>query len=315
MLTLSGSATTAQTLADILRPKASSTCREQPKSTISELQGGPMAEKNARKCFVITPIGTAESSIRRAAQGLLDSVIKPVLEKHGYGVFVAHEISSPGSITKQVIHHLLEDDLVIANLTDLNPNVMYELAVRHAKRLPVVSVAEEGTDLPFDISAERTLFYRNDMQGVEGLKPKLEKAVKAAAKEDKPDNPIYRAARSLIIRESAETQDADRYILDRLDAIETILTSLSRRDAHKAPSGRSEAALRLLLNGKSESISSFLDYLAASGGHETILVDEVNDESQHVVVFPSDLHVSEKHIRAMARKFGVELEDVEPMLL
>lgn len=187
-----------------------------------------MSDKPEKKCFVITPIGSPESGIRRAAQGLLDAVIKPVLNKMGYDVIAAHEMPSPGSITKQAIQHLLEDDLVIANLTGLNPNVMYELAVRHAKRMPVVSMAEEGTNLPFDISDERTIFYRNDMKGVDALKPDLTKAVEASMKDELPDNPIYRATELSIIRESTETKDADRYILDRLDSIESAVLRLSR---------------------------------------------------------------------------------------
>jgi len=184
-------------------------------------------------CFIISPLGNDNSDTRRKADGLISAVIKPVLEKLDYESIAPHEIDTPGSITRQVIERLLESELVIANLTELNPNVMYELAVRHSARLPVVVIAERETRLPFDIAAERTIFYDNDMAGVEELKSKLEKAIKEAINESEPDNPIYRFKQSKIIKEVSAPGDIQAYLLNRLEGISSQINQLKNSNGFK----------------------------------------------------------------------------------
>ncbi|MCE7609330.1 hypothetical protein LZS97_04085, partial [Vibrio fluvialis] len=174
-----------------------------------------------KKCFVVTPIGADNSNTRRAADGLIDAVIEPVCKALNIDVFVAHRIDTTGSITSQVIEHILDDDLVIVNLTELNPNVMYELGVRHAARLPVISLAQKGTSLPFDISDERTIFYENDMAGTFILKPQLEKMIGLALNDLEPDNPIYRVKTNKVMKELHPQNDVESYLMDRLDRFES----------------------------------------------------------------------------------------------
>ncbi len=128
------------------------------------------------QCFIITPIGDDTDPIRRHIDGIIEAAITPALGDE-YEIIVAHKMGDLGSITKQVIDKVYHSKLVIANLTNRNPNVMYELALRHATGKPAIMIAERGTPLPSDIIMQRTIFYYNDAQGVLELRDELKKAV------------------------------------------------------------------------------------------------------------------------------------------
>lgn len=193
-----------------------------------------------RTCFIITPVGADNSEIRRRADGVIDAVLVPVLKDMKIEPITPHRIANPGSITQQVVMYILNSDLVIANLTGLNPNVMYELAVRHATGKPIVCIAEKGTDLPFDILTERTIFYMNDMKGVEDLKPELRKFIGKSLGQDDFDNPIYRAERMFRMQQAAVSEDKDsivKYMDARLNTIANkvdVLVSMMKNSSMKS---------------------------------------------------------------------------------
>jgi nucleoside 2-deoxyribosyltransferase len=188
-------------------------------------------EQNAKEkvCFVITPISSENSVIRRAAEGVLDAVITPVLEKFGYKIVVAHRIATPGSINNQVIKHVLEAEMVVANLTGLNPNVMYELAIRHAKRKPVIVIVDRDVtpNLSFDLLEERAIFYTNDMSGTLDLAKNLNDAVVAAqAEKDEPDNPVYRTVSASVMKDLAP-DNFQKTLVDMIFSLEAKIENLS----------------------------------------------------------------------------------------
>lgn len=106
--------------------------------------------KDKKVCFVITPIGDNNSDIRRHIDGIIDGAIEPALGEK-YEIEVAHRKYEIGSINDRVIRSVFEADLVVANLTNTNPNVMFELAIRYSFGKPAIVIAEEGTKLPFDV--------------------------------------------------------------------------------------------------------------------------------------------------------------------
>ena len=181
-----------------------------------------------KTCFVITPIGGDSTDIRREADGIIDEVLIPILEEElGFTVEVAHRVDSSGSITQQVIQSVINSDFAICNLATLNPNVMYELALRHAARKPVVTIAPKGTSLPFDISDDRVVFYRNDIAGALQLKADIQPKICSAMEDEAPDNPVYRAIKSgQVMQEVHAEGGANALMLDAINSISKKVDSL-----------------------------------------------------------------------------------------
>ncbi|MDE2659145.1 MAG: tetratricopeptide repeat protein [Acidobacteriota bacterium] len=112
-------------------------------------------------CFVISPIGKRDSDTREKADRFLEYVAKPAAEAYGYDVIRADQIAKPGEITPDIIRHLKEDPLCIADLTDRNANVYYEVGRRHEVGLPCILLIHESQKAEFNLVGERTIVYRD----------------------------------------------------------------------------------------------------------------------------------------------------------
>ena len=181
-------------------------------------------------CFIISPIGQVETEINRKANGLYNAVIKPVLNDLGYECVRADEIDASGSINNQIINKIIDSKLVIVNLSGLNPNVMYELAVRHSFGKPCVMICESDTKLPFDLLEDRTIFFEDTIKGSGELKVDLENKIKSAL-ENGNDNPVTRAVAKTAILEGSSTENEPlKLILSELVLLGNRLDNLESRN-------------------------------------------------------------------------------------
>ena len=112
----------------------------------------------AHHAFVAMPFGIKEDIDFNAVFGEL---IKPALEAAGFEVFRADEEMRAGNIRTDMFQELLLADLVVADLSIDNPNVWYELGVRHAlRKRGVIQITCRRDQMPFDLLTERSLRYR-----------------------------------------------------------------------------------------------------------------------------------------------------------
>jgi hypothetical protein len=132
-----------------------------------------------RLCFVIAPIGNDGSDIRLRSDQIFNHVIAPAASECGYDSVRADKISQPGMITSQIIQHLVDDPLVVADLTGRNANVFYELAIRHVVRKPVVQLIQLGESIPFDVAQTRTIQVdHHDLDSVAKCRAEMERQIR-----------------------------------------------------------------------------------------------------------------------------------------
>ena len=168
-----------------------------------------------KKCFVISPIGEEGSEIRTQADEALQYVIKPACDNKGFDIIRSDMISDNGMITQSIIENILQADLAIADLTNRNPNVFYELAIRHSYGLPVIQITRDDmSNIPFDVHNVRTIQYSLSAKGADKASEEIEKVIDYIEQGNKPLNPVTSVANILNI--SSDTGETDNAVLSEL---------------------------------------------------------------------------------------------------
>ncbi len=133
-----------------------------------------------RSCFVIMPIGDQQTAGQVTTTVDLrkryDDLIKEALLQADPELDVARadDVAMPGTITSDILTRLMHSEIVVADLTYPNPNVFYELGLRHACRTGTVLIRDKaGPALPFDLSHQRYIEYENTPSGLKELSQKF----------------------------------------------------------------------------------------------------------------------------------------------
>lgn len=77
------------------------------------------------------------------------------------------------NILTYILQHILKSQIIIANISNRNPNVFYELGIAHMAGKPTILICRDGSDIPFDLQQKFVLFYSSP----EDLSIKLKDAI------------------------------------------------------------------------------------------------------------------------------------------
>ncbi|HRI32853.1 MAG TPA: hypothetical protein PLD02_03800 [Saprospiraceae bacterium] len=203
-----------------------------------------------KSCFIIMPFSQVKIANYEYDKHELDYIYEHIIKKavHEYiekdeKIFsdITRYNSKVGSIINGITRNLNETDLVIADLTGLNSNVMYELGVRHSLRRGTIIITQDLSALPSDLRDYFCIGYKYSRDTIEQLenynsfKTELHKSISELFTTDKFDSPIlnYLEGKQKYWKEDEISKLKEnfviiQYILTQYDVIQEIINGLDK---------------------------------------------------------------------------------------
>jgi len=147
-----------------------------------------------KTCYVIMPFSKTESTSENEWKKNFNNLFKPIIEDPQTGYECKKSELDTGSFTKEIVMNLKDADVVLADITDYNHNVMWELGVRHTLSKRTIMVVREDLieKIPSDIKNYGVVTYQNTITGFQEFKEKIHNLLKKIEKNpEKPDSPVY----------------------------------------------------------------------------------------------------------------------------
>jgi hypothetical protein len=192
------------------------------------LESAQLPEAHKKTCFVVAPIGEDGTETRKRSDQVLKHIIRKALEPT-YKVERADEIDKPGTITVQVVQRVFDADLVVADLSERNANVFYELAIRHATKKPSVHLFNSDEEIPFDVNQIRAIeFDLSNPDSIEAAQTRLRKQVEAIEKGEQVLTPVQFAQ---ILRTLEAGEGRDKLIFELLKGMAEGISSIKTQIA------------------------------------------------------------------------------------
>lgn len=144
-------------------------------------------------CFVIMPYGGEDDKRRKHYLGVYQGIIEPAVKALGFETKRSDIAGQPGDITKDIIEDLARADLVVADLSEGNPNVLFELGIRHVLRKSgTIHIVNKDHHIPFDLRQYRAVEYSAELSELTASINEIRVAIeKRISQPTRSDNPVH----------------------------------------------------------------------------------------------------------------------------
>ncbi len=146
-------------------------------------------DKAKKKAFVIMPFSPTPSCNDWTT--VFEELIAPAITGSGLGYECDRSSIMGGPFIKDILSNLYAADVVVADLTDRNPNVFYELGVRHTLRNRTILITQHLDHIPSDLAGYGAIEYTPAIKGLTAFKKDMKRLLKQLQNDpDRADSPV-----------------------------------------------------------------------------------------------------------------------------
>ena len=144
-----------------------------------------------KTCFVIMPFSKTNSCSEYMWTNIYEKMIKPAVTGSKLGFTCERAKLGTGNIIKDILNNMNTADIVVADLTDMNSNVFYELGVRHTLRSRTILITQDMQYVPSDLRSYWVVAYKKGRIGNANFKREIRGILREMIDDpEKPDNPV-----------------------------------------------------------------------------------------------------------------------------
>ena len=287
------------------------------------------SEKGKPTAFVIMPFGQDFDEI-------YEHFLVSVLTESGFAVRRADNLQNAQNIIKDIVNGIAKSDLIVADLTDSNPNVYYELGLAHALNKPVILLTQELDSLPFDLKSYRVVSYTTHFTDTKRASRELASMaaglVSGETEFGSPISDFLRQSVNIISPRQTENLGEDEPgLLDHLAAMEegweqisqsiteigseleeynstTRSTTAKMKDLGENPNKTAARTIRTLVMGFAQRISDKAQSLSLQNDKYSDVLERIRIPLE-AIMRAQDPHTDEE--RARLKKSLSELDNLE----
>lgn len=220
-------------------------------------------------CFIIMPIADPENYDKGHFNKVYEDILKPACSKSGFKPVRADEVKQTNLIHLDILQKLIDSPMAICDLSNRNPNVLFELGLRQAFDKPTVLVQECGTPKIFDISPLRYTEYRKELKYREVLEDQdlIAEALRATKQATDKGEGINSIVGLLSLASPAQLKDVTdtdtakmmQIIMSEMNDLKTDVRRTVRRFDERSHSSNSIPESRYHFDRAASAYNTFID--------------------------------------------------------